>query len=279
MRTDLFRMHAELEERHWWFCGRRRILRELVERAAPAGNGAVVIDVGCGTGANIAALAGDYHAVGIDTAADAIELARERFPAVRFVRGFAPADVADELPQAAVVMFCDVLEHVRDDVALLSSVLAVMPAGSHALITVPADPALWSEHDVSFGHFRRYTPERLAAAWAGLPVTVRLLSHFNARLYPVVKGVRALGRLRGRASGRAGTDLSLPPAPANAALTAFFGGEAARLTRALDGGGRPYAAGVSLVALRRREAGAIAPRSKPAGLAPDLHDPDAGGAR
>jgi SAM-dependent methyltransferase len=272
-------MHAELEERHWWFCGRRRILRHLVEAVAPPRTGRLVVDVGCGTGANIASLAGDYDCVGIDTSADAIAFARGRFPAIRFVQGFAPADVRQDLARGSVAMFCDVLEHVRDDVALLSGVLAALPAGAHVLITVPADASLWSEHDVSFGHYRRYDVARLAAAWADLPVTVRLLSHFNARLYPVVRGVRTVSRLRGRASGDAGTDLSLPPAQANRALAALFGGEAVRLRRAIDGGARPYRSGVSLVALLRREPGAIVPGRMPAGLPPDLHDPDAGGGR
>lgn len=276
MRADLFALHADLEERHWWFRGRRTILDTLVRKLVPPGAGSVLVDVGCGTGANLAALAGDYDCVGVDASDEAIRLARERFPGVRFVSGFAPEDVACDVARASMILFMDVLEHVRDDVALFSSVLAAAPAGAHALITVPAEPALWSEHDESFGHFRRYGPGRLAALWQDLPVTVRLLSHFNTRLYLPVKLVRTLGRLRGRASGRGGTDLSLPPGPVNRMLEAVFAGEAGRLAGALDGHGRPYARGVSMLALVRREPGTFEPRPKPADLAPDLYDPETG---
>lgn len=273
MRRDLFDLHAALEQEHWWFAGRRRIMRDVVRQVAPPRPGALALDVGCGTGANIAALAGDYECVGIDTSEDAIRLARERFPAIRFVHGYAPADVAEEIRRATVVTIMDVIEHVPDDFAIVSSLLAEMPVGSHLLITVPAEEALWSEHDVSFGHYRRYHAARLAQVWRDLPVTARLLSYFNSRMYPVVKTVRTLGRLRGGASGRGGTDLSMPPAPANRVLTSLFAGESARLRGALDGRGRAYARGVSLLAVLRREAGSITPRQRPADVAADLHDP------
>ncbi len=276
MRTDLFRLHAELEERHWWFCGRRRILRALVTGVAPPAADRLVVDVGCGTGANIAAFAPDYECLGVDPAPEAIAFARARFAGVRFVRGVAPDDVAGELGRATVLLLTDVLEHVRDDFALLSGILAALPPGAHVLLTVPALPALWSAHDVAFGHFRRYDAARLAALWEGLPVQARLLSFCNARLYPAVRGVRVLSRLRGEASGRAGTDLSLPPAPLNRWLTGVFAGEATRLLAAVDGGGRPYRSGVSLLALLRRVPGVITPRAKPAGLAADPRDPVGG---
>ena len=276
MRPDLFRMHAELEDVHWWFCGRRTILCELVRWAVPAGQGRRVVDVGCGTGANIAALAAEYDCVGIDTSAEAIALASERFPGVRFVHGFAPGDVAQELETTDLLISSDVLEHVGDDFALLSSLLAVVPAGAHVLLTVPVDESLWSEHDVSFGHYRRYNLERFAALWAGLPVTVRLLSRFNSRLYPAIKAVRVLSRRRGRASGRGGTDLSLPNPLANRLLTRLFAGESARLLAVAQGRARPYRFGVSLLALLRREQGTIEPRSRPAGVQPDLFNPENG---
>ena len=77
-----------------------------------------------------------------------------------------------------------------------------------------------------------------------------------------MRWLRQRNRARGRASGREGTDLFLPPAPVNLALERLFAGEAARLERALDaadGGG--YARGVSLIAILRREQGEVRPRS------------------
>ncbi|MGC4001909.1 MAG: hypothetical protein QM811_01660 [Pirellulales bacterium] len=64
--------------------------------------------------------------------------------------------MGDDLRNADLVMLNDVLEHVRDDFLLLSRVMAELRPGAICLLTVPADMALWSPHDVAFGHYRRY---------------------------------------------------------------------------------------------------------------------------
>lgn len=269
MQHDQFQLHADIEDRHWWFVGRRRILCRLVGEVLTPSPQAVIVDVGCGTGGNIAALADRYTCVGIDTSNEAIELARQRFPKVRFIAGRAPTDLGELAAQARLFLLTDVLEHVRDDYAMLSELLAAASPGCYFLLTVPADPSLWSEHDESFGHYRRYDRGRLEGIWAGLPVTTLLVSYFNSRLLPVVRLVRAWNRRRGQAAGQAGTDFWLPSRPANWLLTNIFAGEARRMARQLRGRNRGYRAGASLVALLRREAGPIAIRPKPAGLPPD----------
>jgi SAM-dependent methyltransferase len=266
---EQFQLHADIEERHWWFVARRQILCRLVAEVLPPSPDALVIDVGCGTGGNIAALADRYRCVGIDTSAEAIELARGRFQQVQFIAGRAPADLGELAAQARLFLLTDVLEHIADDYAILSELLAAASPGCHFLLTVPADESLWSEHDESFGHYRRYDRARLEGVWAGLPVTTLLVSYFNSRLLPMVRLVRAWNRRRGRAAGRAGTDFWLPSRPANSLLTALFAGEAKRLIAAMHGRGRAYQSGSSLVAVIRREAGTIKIRPKPANLPPD----------
>jgi len=71
-----------------------------------------------------------------------------------------------------------------------------------------------------------------------------------------------VNRWRGRTSGEAGTDFSLPAAPINRALERVFAGEAERLLAAVDRTPRAgYRWGVSLVAVLRREPGAVTPRA------------------
>jgi SAM-dependent methyltransferase len=277
MQSAQFQLHADLEDAHWWFAGRRQIMRALARRVLPPGQRSTVVDVGCGTGANIAALAGEHDCVGIDPSPEAIALARSRFPDTTFVHGHAPDDVRPALGEAALVLLMDVLEHVPDDFAFLSSLLAAMRPGAHLLLTVPADPSAWSEHDESNGHYRRYEIDRLERVWAGMPATPVLLSHYNARLYPVARAVRAWSRLRGRPTGRAGTDVSLPPRPLNGVLRGLFAGEARVLVDLLERRrAEGYAEGLSLVALLRREPGEVVVRSKPGDLGHDLYDPVTG---
>lgn len=256
MQSAQFQLHADLEQRHWWFVARRRIVRRLIADVLPPDPEATVIDVGCGTGGNLAALADAYRCIGIDTSTEAIELARRRFPQAMFLAGRAPQDLpASTLAATQLVMMNDVLEHVPDDYGLLAEMLAATQPGTWFLLTVPADPGLWSPHDEAFGHYRRYRLADFQALWRDLPVETHLVSYFNARLYPVVKSVRWWNRLRGRAAGSAGTDFAVPAAPVNRLLTSVFAGEADRLAGVAAGRTRRgYRHGVSLVALLQRQA-------------------------
>ncbi len=276
MQSDQFQLHSDIELQHWWFVARREIIGRLIRRLLPPGGleRQTIIDVGCGTGANAAALADDYRCIAIDTSAEAVSLAADRFEKVDFRVGFAPDDLEDCFGNADLIMLNDVLEHVPDDFELLSKLLSAARPGALFLITVPADMALWSVHDESFGHYRRYDSVRLARTWQHLPVERLLLSHFNTRLYPIVRCIRTWNRIRGRSSGRVGTDFKMPGQLANRSLKKIFAGEALRLERLLDGATRkPYKRGVSLLAVLRRGEGDVAVRSKPDEVADDFYDP------
>lgn len=273
MRAEQFALHAAVEDSHWWFTARRRIVCGLVRELCPPDKSKRVLDLGCGTGANIATLAREYACTGVDAAPDAVAWSRRRFPDISFREGVAPDDVRDELARADVVLLLDVMEHVADDFRLLSGVLAEMRPGAHLLLTVPAGEELWSRHDETFGHYRRYDPARLAQTWSDLPVEVRLCSYYNTRLYPLVRLIRAWNRLRGRASQMDGTDLGRSSRTLGGLLHKVFAGESPRLVRCLQTGAAVSRRGVSLVAALRRLPGEIVVRSRPAGIAADRHVP------
>ena len=131
----------------------------------PPSPAATIIDVGCGTGANLAGLAGEYDCIGIDASYEPIQLARQRFPHIRFIHGLAPRDLGSAIKRARLVLLSDVLEHVSDDFGLFRNCWPRRPRGLISCSTVPADPNLWSEHDRSFGHYRRYDVARLEQVW------------------------------------------------------------------------------------------------------------------
>ena len=222
-----------------------------------------MIDVGCGTGANAAAFARSYRCVGIDVSEEAIDAAKKRFPNVEFICGAAPGALGELAARADLFVVSDVIEHIEDEVAFVSDLVGAMKPGGLLMITVPADPELWTQHDESFGHFRRYLPDTLREVWSGLPVTEVAVAAFNTRLYEAIKAVRYLNRKLGRTSGAAGTDFAMPLAPVNRALTSVLAGESRRLVQALKSGqNRPPARGVSLVAVLRRENGVVTKRSR-----------------
>jgi SAM-dependent methyltransferase len=263
---------AGVEDRHWWFAARRSIVSALASRLA-AGRRLSVLDIGCGTGGNSGALSAGHDVLGVDAAQAAVDAASARFPRARFARAASREETLEHVAGRDLVLMMDVLEHVEDDFEFLSQVLSRLRPGAHVLVTTPADPTLWSAHDEASCHWRRYEAPRLAAAWDGLPVEVRLFQALNWRLAPLVRGARALNRRLGRTSGGAGTDMDVPPTPVNALLQAVFAGEGMRLIHELDHERAPTRRGVSWIAVLRRLAGDCAERKRPDGLAADQHRP------
>jgi SAM-dependent methyltransferase len=254
MKAAQFDLHARIEDHHWWFRGRRQIISRIVRAALPNPCQSMVIDIGCGTGANIAALADQYTCLGADPSADAIRLAQQRFPAVRFTCQTTPFPLEEIPNQTRMFLLLDVLEHVPDDTALLAAIASMCRTGDQVLLTVPADMALWSPHDIAYGHYRRYDITRLTQAWNGLPFKPLLVSYFNARLYPAIKTMRRLSRWRGTAWGAANTDLDMPAAPINRLLEKIFAAESRTLLQLYKGQRtRGFQHGVSLIALLRQE--------------------------
>jgi SAM-dependent methyltransferase len=245
-----------LGQSHWWFRARRRILLSVVRQALPPGKETIVVEIGCGVGDNVAALSREYTCVGVDCSSQAIDFARSRYPDAQFVLGSAPADLGDLAPRASLFLMADVLEHIEDDRAFFAQWAAAAPPGASFLVTVPADPSLWSSHDEVHGHFRRYDLATLSAVWRGLPLSPLLLSHFNSRLFPIAKRVRTRNRRRGASHGARGADLRLPAPWINSLLESVMFGESNRLLGALQGRRRIYSRGLSLMALLRKNDGA-----------------------
>ena len=256
MKAPQFTLLSQMEERHCWFLGRRRIAQELVRCILPPSKEKTILDIGCGTGGNIAAFADEYRCIGIDPSPEAITLAQRRFPQVQFLQGFPPDGIGPLIPAADLFLLMDVLEHIPDDSLFLSELIGHAKPGSTVLITVPADMNLWSQHDVSFGHHRRYERDGLQRLWVDQPVKTLLLSYYNAYLHPFIRVVRQINQHRGDTYGQAGTDFKLPISPVNRLLEATFSSEAKVLLELLKGR-RPYgfAHGVSLIALLRLEEG------------------------
>jgi SAM-dependent methyltransferase len=263
MKTLLYRVNFDLEFRHWWFRSRRQILCDLIRDVLPPSKTALVAEIGCGTAGTIGVLSKDYRCIGVEPSAEAIALARRRFPDIQYLCGFAPEVVRPVASAVRVFLLADVLEHVADDQGLIASLVDMAAPGAYFLITVPADMSLWSSHDEAHGHCRRYDAAMLAGLWRRLPVDARLLSHFNSRLYPLIKMVRVARRWLRGTWGPAQTDLTMPFRPVNRLLECLFAGEGRVLRDARTGKGGGYRRGASLVALLEKRTEAAAAQCAP----------------
>jgi SAM-dependent methyltransferase len=197
----------------------------------------------------------------VDPTPAAVEWAqRFQAPNVTFQCGTLREAMESSREKADLALLLDVIEHVPDDAALVREAVASLRPGGYLLVTVPAGMELWSPHDEVFGHYRRYDRSGLASVLSGLDTETLLLSHFNARLYPVIRAIRGVRRARSGGSGAesdslAGSDLRTYPRAVNAALEAVFAGEGRRLAKVLAGEAPPYRRGASLMAIVRRRPG------------------------
>ncbi len=180
-----FKLHAELEDTHWWFKARRNIILTLLLRFSPI-DVKHVVEIGCGTGGNLKLL-GRYvdKVTGVDVSSEAIEYARERVNGDMLLGDFRQV-LKDKWSNIDVVLLADVLEHVEDDVNFLSDIIEAIRPGALIIITVPAHKILWSNHDVALGHKRRYQVNTLNNLWNNRPVKKLFFSPFNFILSPLV---------------------------------------------------------------------------------------------
>jgi SAM-dependent methyltransferase len=241
MERAVFDRMAELDQHHWWFLARRRILKALIERVVRPPKKARILEVGCGTGHNLAMLKtfGRVEASELDRCARAV--ANKRLPG-KVKEAKLPDLSMFERNGYDLIALLDVLEHVPDDLASLRAIHRRLKPGGALLMTVPANPWMWSAHDAAHHHFRRYTKKQLEELFLRSGLEVQLLTYFNSLLFPLVAAARLLGKITRRDSA----DDKLPSEWVNAALDKIFGFEARLLGRV------PMPFGVSLVAVVRR---------------------------
>ncbi len=232
----------ELDEQHWWYRGRRRVIHAELEQL-PLPSGAQILDAGCGSGRTLEELERYGEVRGIELNEEAAEVARERD------RGEVLIGRLEELPYGDgtfdLITCLDVVEHTPDDRVTLSELRRVSAPGGWLLLIVPAYQALWSAHDEANHHYRRYSRRTLRAAALQAGWEIERMTSFNSLLLAPAAVVRIAQRHR-HANGNGSRDLHLGPSWLNAVLEAPLALEAQWLSH-----GRTLAAGLSLLAVVR----------------------------
>jgi SAM-dependent methyltransferase len=216
----------QVEDRHWWYAGMRRISTALLDQSAGRRPG-LVLDAGCGTGANLIFLEPYGQATGIDIEPVALSLCRQR-RLTRLAQGSVtalpfPAETFD------LVTSFEVLYHmaVASDELALAEFWRVLKPGGWLLVRLPAHDWLRGRHDVAVHTRHRYSaPEvRRKVTMAGFqPLRV---SYANCLLFPVAVARRLAEGLWPRSMG---SDVG-PPPRGNALLSAILSVEAVWLRR------------------------------------------------
>src|SRR5262245_34544439 len=138
MDSDLYDQLWRVEQEHWWFRARRHIVWSLVDRFAQRGSGQRrVLDIGCGTGGNLYAMADRYDVTGVEHSPQALEYARRRL-GDRVRAGSLPNEIDLPAESFDVVLMTDVLEHIEDDANSAVTALRLLRPGGIVVATVPA---------------------------------------------------------------------------------------------------------------------------------------------
>lgn len=242
-REQIAEMYA-LEAGHWWFWGKRHLMRRLLAGRL-AKPGVRILDIGCGAGANAFELSSYGDVTASDRSLDALDFVRSR--GVKKV-------VAAEAPNLPfrdgafdIVTAYDILEHVEDDAGFLAELGRVLAPGGALAIHVPAWPSLWSRHDEVLEHKRRYTRRGLRTLIDASCLELESIGWTNFTIFAPTAAIRWSRRLTGNQGD--GADVGVVPAPVNAALRAVYRVEAALASTT----GLPV--GVSLAAIATKRGG------------------------
>ncbi|MBF0312745.1 MAG: class I SAM-dependent methyltransferase [Oligoflexia bacterium] len=188
MQKELYLKLYTSEENHWWFWGRRNIVRTLITttfaqstRERPL----EILEIGSGTGGNLKMLDEFGCVSAIEPDPDALKFSKEKSQQLKNFKsihsGSLPHQLALTQERFDLILLCDVLEHVQEDAAALMAIRALLRPQGVLIVTVPALNFLWSEYDRIHGHCRRYTKRELKQKLESAPLqfTLLKLAYFN----------------------------------------------------------------------------------------------------
>ena len=241
------RATARAEARHFWFRGFRAFVTPLLRYAAASCPDPRLLDCGCGTGANMELLGTFGRAYGFDLTEIGLKIGREA-GRTRLARATV---TAVPFPTASfdIVTSFDVLYSLEDadERTAITEMYRLLKPGGFAIVNVAAMPVLRGDHSVLSREVRRYTRGDLRTRIERAGFAVERLTYTNAVLFPPLAIARLIQRRRGLLSeSEAGAEISVPPAPINAILSAVMRLEALWL-RAFD---EPF--GSSLLCLAKK---------------------------
>jgi SAM-dependent methyltransferase len=166
----------EMENRYWWFIGRRKLVDWLITQYSALGGKALLFDLGCGTGRNLQHFSQHGRVVGGDCAVAALDSCRKHD--LTNVFGCQAEAIPLKSGSVDVVTALDVLEHIREDMTAVQEVYRILKPGGLFVALVPAYGFLWSEHDEALHHFRRYVAGELRAKLVAAGFVLERVSYY-----------------------------------------------------------------------------------------------------
>jgi len=161
--------YRDLYQQHWWWRARERLILLTIEEIRRTRRMDTILDIGCGDGLLFDQLVrfGDVEGVESDRSLVSEHGRwRERIYVSPFDRTFQPGK------RYSLILMLDVLEHFSDAASALARAIELLDVDGTLLLTVPAFPCLWTNHDDLNKHFKRYIKNDLIvlASQAGMKI-------------------------------------------------------------------------------------------------------------
>lgn len=185
----------KIQDTHWWYVGRKKLLMNvLVKYINKENRNRNILDLGCGTGAMLKVAKQYGNVYGMDYNSSAVAYCNDILHE-NVKQGSLPNKVPYKNNMFDVIMCLDVLEHVKEDVESLETIFNLLKNNGIAIITVPAFQFLWGYNDDLVHHFRRYTKDDLISKSKNVGFSIINYSYFNVFLFPGIYLVRKLKKI------------------------------------------------------------------------------------
>lgn len=147
---------------HFWFCHRNQIILDTIKKKCKGQRGTHIIELGAGSGIISRFLksygyrvsASDMYASGVKYFEDEVDNA------------FVFDMISDDIPcqyrgKYEIIVLSDVIEHLKEPIAVLRKVREFLAEDGFIVVTVPALKQLWTAYDEWGGHKKRYDKRNL----------------------------------------------------------------------------------------------------------------------
>ncbi|MEO7797860.1 MAG: class I SAM-dependent methyltransferase [Opitutaceae bacterium] len=213
--------NLEITEReHWYYAGKRDLVRRWLRDVARLEKQQVLLDCGAGTGLFAQEMSAQCRVLVLDDHEESLQRLRKRFSPEQVLRVSAQGIPLGNGSVDAITAL-DVLEHIEGDQAAVQEMARVLRPGGVGIFTVPAGMALWSDWDTSLHHFRRYDRAQLRQLFENPDWEILHVNYTNVVVYPVVWLVRKW-RAWTKSPGTSRTEDKIPPRWLNGLLRAVF---------------------------------------------------------
>lgn len=221
MESEEYGRLQRVEREHWFYSGKRQIVRFWIARTVDLRRDSLLLDCGAGTGLFAREMAEGCRVLASDDHTDSLHLLRSTLGEDRVLEASCTQlPLKDESVDCLTAL--DVIEHVQDDAKALAEFYRVLKPKAVVIITVPALPSLWSDWDEALHHFRRYECEGLQRLLTTTGFELEYLNYVNVLALPLIWLARKWRQVFPGRKNEGRLEEFVPPRPLNSFLRASF---------------------------------------------------------